>query len=84
VALNSTPLAPKYKLLEAEVPRYHLAPLSRGNIVLFLQTMMLTWAPLYYSAYTDSTPGIKWNVSDIPTLLGRRYWANSSLSVPDL
>jgi len=34
VALNSSPLVSKYKLLEAEAKRYHLASLSQGNIVL--------------------------------------------------
>jgi len=81
VALNSSPLVSRYKLLEVGAKRCHLASPSQGNIILFLLTMVLTYTLFCCSAYVDSTPGIKWNVSDAPTFLGRKRLTNSFLSV---
>ena len=90
--LKTLPMAPnfshpafKFKLLEAEARSCHLVSPSRGNIqATVLLTTTLTHALFYYSAYTDSTPGIKWNVSDAPKFPSRKRWTNSSISISDL
>lgn len=81
-ALSSTRLASKSKLPEAGVAHCHLVSLSRGNTrVVPVLMIVLIYPPPHTSAYTDTTPGIKWNVSDRPTSSKRTCTSQSVLDL---